>query len=519
MTSTDQPQDQPQNVAAQGSIVASMTMISRISGFARDVVLSHLFGATVVADAFFVAFRIPNFFRRLFAEGAFNQAFVPVLVRYREKGHAELVRFVAVMGGNLSLAVLTLVVLGVVFSEAFTSVFAPGFIGSERFDLTSDMLRITFPYLAFVSLVAFSGAILNAHHRYAVPAITPVLLNVVLLIAAALGILVAEEPVFVLAWGVFVAGVVQWLFQIPSLRRIDMLHLPRPDMKHEGARQVGRLLIPAVLAASVSQINALVDTILASLVMEGSVSWLYYADRLLELPIGLVAVAIGTVLLPNLSRLDATDRAREFSETLDWGMSLGILLGLPAAVALYLLADPLIATIFYHGALGESDVIMASLALQAFSVGVLPLVLIKILAPAYFAREDTRTPFRIGIIAVATNIVVNLSVFQWFGHVGLALATSVAACVNAYLLMRGLIVKGYYRPGRRCLRALVQSALATALLAAAILLWVPPREFWFDLDVWVRAGWLLLVVGVGLVLYLLALVVAGVRRRHLVHSV
>ena len=510
--------DEAQNVAAQGTVVASMTFISRITGFARDVVLSHFFGATPVADAFFVAFRIPNFFRRLFAEGAFNQAFVPVLVRYKESGGEPLRRFVAVMAGNLALSVCVLVLLGVVFAPLFTAVFAPGFIGSERYQLTSDLLQITFPYLLFVSLVAFSGAILNAHHRYAVPAITPVFLNLCLLVAASLGWLYAEEPVFVLAWGVFAAGLVQWLFQIPSLKRVGMLVAPRPSFRHEGARQVGRLLVPAVFAASVSQINALIDTILASMLVTGSVSWLYYSDRLLELPIGLVAVALGTVLLPNLSRLDARGQPEAFSATLDWGMSLGLMLGLPAGVALYVLADPLIGTIFFHGALGAYDVVMSSLALQAFAVGVLPMLLVKILAPAYFAREDTRTPFRIGVVAVAVNIVVNLSVFSWFGHVGLALATSISACVNAYLLLRGLMKSGSYQPGHRCITTLLQAGAAAGVMAATLIAFVPDLQWWLEVDLWTRIFALTGVVAGGGGLYLAALFAVGVRPRHLMHA-
>ncbi len=513
------PTSEPQNVAAQGTVVASMTLISRITGFARDVVLSHFFGATPIADAFFVALRIPNFFRRLFAEGAFNQAFVPVLVRYREQGGAPLYRFVSAMSGNLAAAVTIVVILGVIFAPWVTLVFAPGFHGTERFDLTADMLRITFPYLAFVSMVAFFGAILNAHHQYAVPAITPVLLNIVLLVAASLGWMHSQQPVFVLAWGVFVAGLVQWLFQIPSLHRIGLLVLPEVNLKHEGAKQVGRLLVPAVLASSVSQINTLIDTVLASTLIEGSVSWLYYSDRLLELPIGLVAVALGTVLLPNLSRLDANEDHAGFSATLDWGMSLALMLGIPAGTALYLLADALIATIYFHGELSAYDVKMAALSLRAFAAAVLPLVMVKILAPAYFAREDTTTPFRIGLVAIGANIVFNLSVFSWFGHVGLAMGTAVSSCINAYLLTRGLFARGLYQPGRRCKIALLRALAGALVMAACILTFVPTAEAWLVVETWQRVIWLAATVAGAGGLYLLTLFVLGVRPRHLRHSV
>ncbi|MGA0840139.1 MAG: murein biosynthesis integral membrane protein MurJ, partial [Pseudomonadales bacterium] len=313
-----------------------MTLISRLSGFARDMGISWLLGAGVLADAFFVAFRIPNFFRRLFAEGAFQQAFVPVLARYRREP-AEVYRaFIATVLGNL-LLVLTLVVLfGVVFSGVLTTVFAPGYRADpERFELVAAMTRITFPYLGFISLTALAAALLNSHGRYAVPAVTPVLLNLSLIGALLLGVYAAINPVIALAWGVFVAGALQFAFQLPFLGRLGLIVMPRPGADHPGARAVGRLLLPAVVASSASQINALIDTMVASTLIAGSISWIYYADRLLELPVGLVAVALGTVLLPNLSRLAAADNEAGFAGTLDWGLRMALLFGLPAAVALH----------------------------------------------------------------------------------------------------------------------------------------------------------------------------------------
>jgi len=507
------------SITRQGSVVAAMTLLSRIAGFVRDVVLANFLGASGLADAFFVAFRIPNFFRRLFAEGAFNQAFVPVLMRYRERGFVELQQFVAVIGGNLAIAVCLLVIAGIVFAPAVTMVFAPGFIGTERFDLTAELLRITFPYLGFISLVAFSASILNAHHRYAIAAFTPILLNLSLLLAMWLGARYSESPIHVLAWGVFAAGFVQWIFLQPAIRKLDLLVLPRPGVRHEGARQVGRLLVPAILAASVGQINALIDSILASTLVVGSVSWLYYADRLLELPVGLVAVALGTVLLPNLSRLDARGQAEAFTRLLDWGLSLALLLAVPAAVALYVLAGPLLAAIFHHGAMTSHDVVMASLALQAFSVGLIPMVLVKVLAPAYFARQDTRTPFRIALVAIAINIIGNLAVFRWFGHVGLALVTSLSAWVNACLLLYVLIHRDRYTPGptfyKRTLRV-----LGSAVVMGLLLMWlVPPMEDWLAADQALRSLWIAAAVGGGGAIYLLMLIVLGFRPRDFVHRV
>jgi putative peptidoglycan lipid II flippase len=523
-TGTEKPEQQaaalegPQNVAAQGGIVSGMTLLSRITGLVRDMALSYFFGAQDVADAFFVAFRIPNFFRRLFAEGAFSQAFVPVLARYREGGVSELRRFVAVMQGNLMAALSAFVLLGVIFSPALVAVFAPGFFGDdERFALTSSMVRITFPYLGLISLTAFAGALLNSHHRYAVPAFTPVLLNLSLIAAVLFAADVFATPVFALAWGVLVAGFAQLAFQGPSLRRLGLLVAPRVSWTDPGARQVGKLLIPAVLAASVNQINALIDTMLASTLVTGSISWLYYSDRLLELPIGLVAVALGTVLLTTLSRLDSSGDRAGFAATVDWGMRMGAILGVPAAAALYVLAVPLIASIFLRGALTPLDARMASLSLQAFAVGLPALVLVKVLAPAYFARQDTATPFRIGAVAVGVNVALNLALFFWMGHVGLALATSASAWVNALMLLRGLVSGGAYRPGRPFLVSAARALAASAVMVAAFAYWVPEPSAWMAAPDGERVFWLAGVVAGGGSVYLLCLIVFGERPRNLLH--
>jgi putative peptidoglycan lipid II flippase len=522
-TGTESRSERRQNVAAQGSVVAGMTLVSRISGFARDMVLSHFFGAGAQADAFFVAFRIPNFFRRLFAEGAFNQAFVPVLARYRMLEPAEFRAFVAAVAGNLAVAVWLVVLLGVLVAPALVTVFAPGFRGADgQFDMATAMLRITFPYLGFISLTAFAAALLNSHHRYAIPALTPVLLNLCLIAAMLFASGLFEHPVFALAWGVFVAGLVQLAFQLPSLMRLGLLVAPRPSIAHPGVRQVGRLLVPAMFAASVSQINTLIDTILASTLATGSISWLYYADRFLELPVGLVAVALGTVLLPNLSRLAGSGDEAGFAATLEWGLRMGLLLGLPAAVALYVLALPLVASLFFHGAMTALDARMAALALQAFAVGLLPLVLVKVVAPAYFAREDTSTPFRFALVAVLTNVALNLSLFSWFGHVGLAVATSAAASVHAYLLIRGLVAptapaERRFRPTRALAVTLMRAGIASLVMGLGLAWLLPEPARWLEVGVWVRAGWLAAGVASGAALYLLVLLVSGERPRGWVH--
>ncbi|MDP6374232.1 MAG: murein biosynthesis integral membrane protein MurJ [Pseudomonadales bacterium] len=514
-----EPEVEERDIASQGTVVVSMTMLSRVSGFVRDILLSNFLGASDIADAFFVAFRIPNFFRRLFAEGAFNQAFVPVLSRYRERGHAELVRFAALIGGNLATVLVLFVGLGVLFSDALVVVFAPGFIDEpEKFAMTSEVVHITFTYLAFISLTAFAGAILNTFHRYAVPAFTPVLLNLSLIAAMLVGAALVDNMLLALAWGVFAAGVVQFLFQLPALARVDMLVAPRVGVQHEGVRRMGRLLVPALLAASVGQINALIDTILASTLISGSISWLYYSDRLLELPIGLVAVALGTVLLPNLSRLAETSD-EQFAGTLDWGLRMGVVLAMPASLALYLLAVPLISTIFFHGEMTSLDVTMAALALQAFAVGVVALVLVKVLAPAFFAHQDTRTPLRYASVAVGVNVVGNLAMFSWFGHVGLALATSISGWVHLWLLFRGVRERGFYAATAGLRRMVVLSVLASIVMGVVLIALTPSDGYWLSIGNWQRVGWLATVVGIGLSAYSAMLFVCGVRPGELRHRV
>ena len=509
-------------MSRQGGLVASMTLLSRISGLARDIVLSYLFGASAVADMFFVAFRIPNFFRRLFAEGAFNQAFVPVLVRYRERGTAQLLGFIAPLSGLFGASLALAVLLGVVFAPAMTYLFAPGFASEPgKLDETTALVRLTFPYLGFISLVAYAGAVLNAHNRFALPAFTPVLLNLSLIGAAmiALSEAVNAAAVTVLAWGVLVAGLLQLLFQLPAMLRLGLVPQPTLNRKHEGVRQVGTLLLPAVLTASVGQINALINTILASTLITGSISWLYYADRLLELPVGLVAVALGTVMLPHLSRMAAQGDPEKFRQTVDWGVNLGLLLGLPAAVALYLLAEPLIATLFMSfstGAMTPYDVRMAGIALEMFAIALPGFVLVKILAPAFFAHEDTRSPFRYASVAIAVNLIASLATFSWFGHVGLAWATALSAWTHVILLYWGLKHRGHYIAGRNLLPMMWKTLLACALLALA-LLQINQSVAWMSLSSGERLAMVAVVSGGGIAGYLCVLGMLGLRPRHLRH--
>ena len=508
------------NMARQGGVVASMTLLSRISGLARDVVLSYLFGASQVADMFFVALRIPNFFRRLFAEGAFSQAFVPVLMQYKASGRAQLLSFIRSLSGLFASALALVVALGVLFAPALTALFAPGFLDQpDVYRQTSELVRITFPYLGLISLTAYAAALLNAHGRFALPAATPVLLNISLMLAAAIAIFgwVDAQPVVIVAWGVMVAGIAQFLVQLPTLARLGLLPRPNMDTKQEGVRQVGKLLLPAVFAASVAQINALVNTILASTLVSGSIAWLYYADRLLELPVGLVAVALGTVILPHLSSMVARNDQQRFNATLDWGLHLGLMLALPAAVGLWLLAEPLVAVMFtsFGGAMTEHDVRMAAAALEMFAVALPGFVLVKVLQPAFFAYQDTRTPFRYAAVAVAVNLLGSLATFTWMGHVGLALATALSAWSQALLLFYGLVSKGHYQMGGQLLVWGLRALLCSGLLAAGLWYFSPTDVQWLQMLPLHRAGWLCFMVTAAVLGYGLALFLFGLRPKHL----
>lgn len=460
------------SLLTRSALVGSMTMLSRVLGLLRDVVIARFFGATDSADAFFVAFKVPQFLRRLFAEGAFAQAFVPVLSEYRQNriknGELAAVKsLINAVCGVLGITLMLLTGLVVWASPIVSVVFAPGFYNEpEKFALTVDLLRITFPYLFLISMTGFAGAILNSYDRFLVPAFTPVLLNLSL-IGFAVGVSpLLDQPVFALAWGVLVAGCAQLLFQLPFLARLQLLPRPTINWHHPGVRKILRLMLPAIFGVSVSQINLLLDTVLASFLPRGSVSWLYYSDRLMELPLGVFGIAIATVILPSLSRLSAkstqqlslseqssasaegaaadTVHAAHFRETVGWSLRCIVAIALPAMTALILLAEPILNLLFHYGATTSRDIAMASASLRAYSLGLLGFMAIKVLATAYYAQQDTKTPVKIGVIAMISNMVLNLifvAIAHYYfamGHVGLALATSCSAMLNAGLLLRGL---------------------------------------------------------------------------------
>jgi len=505
---------------AKTSVVSAMTLLSRILGLVRDVVFARFFGASLVMDAFLVANRIPNMLRRFFAEGAFSQGFVPVMARYREQhDHEDAREFVDGVAGTFGLVLFLVTLAGVVAAPLLVAIVAPGFIGEDgRFDLATLMLRFTFPYLLFVSLTAFAGGILNTYGRFGVPAFTPVILNVVLIAAAIWLSPMLEEPGMALAYGVLVAGVCQLLFQVPFLMRIRALPRPKWGFHHEGVRRVTRLMLPAIFGSSIAQINVLLGGIIASMLEVGKISLLYYSDRLMEFPLGLFGIALATVTLPYLARQAASGSHDEFAATLDWSMKLVLVIATPAAIGLIVLAEPLVATIFYGGVFTSDDVHMTALALQAFAIGLIGFSFVKILAPAYFAREDTRTPVRVGLIALGVNFI--LSIFlAWYltrigyagSHAGLALAVSIAAMLNAVLLYRGLRRSGVLRHARGWPLFLARVALANAAMWALLEQLERPAAWWLEQSVAGRVGWLSLSIVAAAAVHFVALVVLGMR--------
>ncbi|MGB2248743.1 MAG: murein biosynthesis integral membrane protein MurJ [Alcanivorax sediminis] len=500
-------------------VVASMTMLSRVLGLVRDVVIARMLGASAGADAFFVALKIPNLLRRLFAEGAFNQAFVPVLGEYRSKGSLAATKLlVDRVAGTLGGTLMLVTALGVIGAPAIIWVFAPGFADDpDKQALAVEMLRLTFPYLFFIALTAFAGGILNTWNRFAVPAFTPVLLNLSLIgCALFLTPYFAQERMAVaLAWGVLIAGAAQLLFQLPFLARINLMPIPRMGWKDPGVRKIMTLMVPALFGASVYQLNSLVNTVLASLLETGSVTWLYYTDRLIELPLGIFAVAIGTVILPSLSRQHAEADPENFSRMMDWAIRMVLLIGLPAALALAVLAEPLLSTLFQYGEFAAGDVVKTAQSLRAASAGLLAAMFIKVLAPGFYARQDTKTPVKIGVLAMAANMIFAALLVWEFHHVGLATAMALSSWLNAGLLYAGLRKAGVYKPQAGWLLHWGRMLGAGVGMAGATWWLSMQTSVWTEAGVWHRVGWLSLIVVSGLVLYALALLILGLRPRHL----
>ena len=493
--------------------VSSMTLLSRILGFVRDAVIARTFGAGAATDAFFVAFKLPNLLRRLFAEGAFSQAFVPVLAEYKNRRGEEATRILVGRVATILFVVLMAVAaLGILGAPLIVLISAPGFATTpDKFELTVALTRIVFPYIVFISLVSLAGGILNTWSRFQIPAFTPVLLNVAMILAAAVAAPWFDTPVLALGWGAFLGGILQLSIQVPALKKIGML--PGWDWapKDEGVRRILLLMGPAALGVSVAQISLIINTIFASFLDSGSVSWLYYADRLMEFPTGMLGVALGTILLPSLAKHYADNDPGEYSRLLDWGLRMTLLLAAPAAVALGILAVPLIATLFYHGEFSGHDVEMTRQALVAYSIGLLGLILVKVLAPGFYARQNIRTPVKIALFTLLATQAMNLAFVWQLKHAGLALAIGLGACLNAGILYYHLRKHGIFNPQPGW--PVFLGKLALALAAMAVVLWfgMLDEARWLVYHTGARIGHLGALVLAGATSYFLALWLLGFR--------
>jgi putative peptidoglycan lipid II flippase len=514
------------NLLRAASTVSLLTLASRVTGLVREQLVAAFFGAGAATDAFNVAFRIPNLFRRLFAEGAFSQAFVPLLAATREReGDAATHRLVDAVATVLAWVLLLTCVVGVLAAPLLVWLMASGL---KDIDTAVLMTRWMFPYIGFMSLVALSAGILNTWKRFVVPAITPVLLNLSVISAAAIGTPLLRrwgvEPVLALAGGVMLGGVLQAAVQIPALRAVGLMpHIAlsgpglRAAWRHPGVHTVLGRMAPALLGVSVAQISLLINTQIASHVSVGAVSWLTYADRLMEFPTGLLGVALGVVLLPQLSAAQGRDDAQAYSDMLDWGLRLVVLLALPCAVALLVFPRALVAVVFHYGAFTAHDVAQTVHALMGYGVGLMGLIGVKVLAPGFYARQDTRTPVKIAIVVLVATQLMNVFFVPALGHAGLALSIGLAALLNAGLLLTGLLRRGVYRPRPGWALFATRVGVACALLGVA-LAWVARHLDWIGMQAHygARAGWMALVLGAVAAGYFLVLAASGLKLRQFV---
>lgn len=505
-----------QSLLRSTTLVSLMTFISRMMGFARDMVIANFFGAQAGMDAFFVAFRIPNFMRRLFAEGAFAQAFVPVLAEYQKTRSADDVRtFIARIAGYLG-SILTLVtVVGIIAAPVIIFLFAPGFShDSTRAQLATEMLRITFPFLMLVSLTAMAGAILNTYGYFGVPAFTPVLLNISMILAAIYLCPNMPRPVVGLAWGVLIAGIAQLLFQIPFLYQRNLLIRPRVVRDDPGVNKVLKLMIPALFGVSIAQLNLMVDSIFASFLKVGSVSWLYYTDRLTDFPLGVFGVAIATVILPHLSRRHAEQSTVQYSRALDWGLRSILLIGIPAGLGLCLFAMPLIASCFAYGKFNVNDLIQTQKSLIMLASGVPAFMMVKVLASGFYARQDISTPVKVGALSMVVNTILCFIFIGYFAHAGLTLASALAGYVNCGLLLFLLIKRGVFQPSPGWLKYCLQLLTANAAITVYLVFMGGTVNYWLSFPPVMRLGLLLAHVLAVVVIYLFVLGLTGLRPNH-----
>jgi len=507
----------PMNLLKSLAAVSSLTMVSRVLGFVRDTIIARTFGAGVASDAFVVAFKLPNLLRRIFAEGAFSQAFVPILAEYKMQQGEEATRtFIAYVSGLLTLVLALVTAIGVLAAPWIVWATAPGFADeAERFELTVDLLRVTFPYILLISMSSLAGAILNTWNRFSVPAFVPTLLNVSMIVFALFLTPYFDPPIMALGWAVLAGGLAQLLWQLPHLKKIGMLVLPRLSFGDLGVWRVLKQMGPAIFGVSVSQISLIINTIFASFLVAGSVSWMYYADRLMELPSGVLGVALGTILLPALSKTYASKNRDEYRRLLDWGLRLCFLLVLPCTLALAILAEPLVVSLFQYGKFTANDSLMTQQALMAYAVGLLALILVKILAPGFYAQQNIKTPVRIAVISLlATQAMNALFVFGLeMAHVGLALAISLAACLNAGLLYWQLLRADIFRPLPGWGVFLFKLVVAVAVMVAVLLGLLQVMPAWAEGEMFVRLVRLGALVVAGLVAYFGMLLILGFRPR------
>lgn len=505
-----------QKLVRSTSTVALFTFLSRIGGFLRDIILAGIFGAGGFFDAFVVAFRLPNFFRRLFGEGAFAQAFVPILAEQRANQTQEEVQaFVDHVGGSLTFVVSCFVVLAEIFAPFVIMIFAPGFMHDPaRFHATIHLVRVMFPYLLLIVLTAFASAILNTYGVFAAPAFTPVMLNIALIGVALLWAPHAAQPIYVLGWGVMLGGLCQFLIQIPFLKRIQLVPRFRWGFLDPGVVRVMKRMLPALFGVSVAQIGLLIDNIFASFLPRGSVSWLYYSDRLIYFPLGIIGVALATVVMPFLSKNHAEKDETIFSATLDWALRCTLFVGLPAAVGLFFVSAPILSTLIHYGKFNSYDVIMTAKSLSAFAVGLPAFMAIKILASAFYARQNIGAPVRVAAITVGINIILNFILVFPLKHAGLALATSLSSTFNALTLFVLLIRKHIFKPGRVWRKTIFQLLLANGVMGAVLVLLAGPVAPWLTWPALTRAWHLAMVLFAGAVSYVVILGILGVRLKH-----
>lgn len=496
--------------------VSGMTLISRIIGFMRDMVMARYFGAGFTSDAFLVAFKLPNLLRRIFAEGAFSQAFVPVLAEYKnQRTHEETRDFVASVTGLLSLVLVVFTILGIVFAATVILITAPGFTNDpKKFHLTVVLLRITFPYILFISIASLVSGVLNTWGKFLIPAFTPTILNLTWLIFALLLRNYFHPSIAVIAWAVFVGGVLQLGFQLPFLRKIDMLVMPRIDFRNSAVWKVVRLMVPAIFAMSISQVSMVINTIFASYLPSGSVSWMYYADRLMEFPTGVLGVALGTILLPSLSRHASNKDTLEFSKTMDWGVRLCLLMALPATVGLAITTKDLTMTLFMHGKFSLFDVAMTDRALIAYAVGLTGIILVKVFGPGFYANQDIKTPVKIAIFVLICTQLMNLAFIGPFKHAGLALSIGLGSCLNAASLCYLLIKRGIYVPQSGWKVFLSKLIVAVIIMAGCLVL----SQYYLPLDFngesYLRVLSLFILLIIAITSYFVSLFIMGFRVHH-----